>query len=120
MKNSGITFLISLFIIFSGCNKDDSNSAIPDCEKNNYGVIKASFGATNAKHGILITAVGGSSIVRDKIVEAGKATDTIRLAPGFYNINIASLNNSNLVIQDQNFTNRSVDQCLVLDLQVTF
>jgi hypothetical protein len=119
MKNLSVRLLVCTTVIFLSCKKDNkSNSS--DCEINNYAVIKASFGATNIKHSILITAVGGNSVVRDKIIEAGKASDTIRLTPGSYNINIASLNNSNQTIQDANFSNRGTTQCQETNLQVTF
>ncbi|MGN6491530.1 MAG: hypothetical protein ACTHLE_05995 [Agriterribacter sp.] len=119
MKKSLIAILLS-FMLIAGCSKNNDNATTPDCEAKNYGVMKVSFGASDVKHGILVTLAESSTIVRDKIIAAGKVSDTVRLSPGNYHINISSMNSSNQVIEDETFTNRTVTQCQEGNLQVTF
>ena len=118
MKNLSFTFLAFAVLLFTSCKKEDNNT-VPDCETNKYGVVKVSFGANNVKHGILITSVGGIN-AKDKIVEIGKTSDTVRLALGNYIINVSSLNNSDEALEDETFTNKSITLCSETNLQVNF
>jgi hypothetical protein len=120
MKKLFVSLLFLSPFFIAGCSKDDDNASIANCEAKNYGVVKVSFGDINIKHGILVTQIGSESITREKIIEAGKGSDTIRLVPGSYHINVARINNSNQAIEDQTFTNRNIVQCQEMSFHVAF
>ena len=122
MKISSISLLFLSFVFFMSCKKDDKTPdapTTPDCKINNYGVLRVSFGATDVQHGIIVTP-SGSTTGTDKAVAIGQTSDTIRLAPGTYNINIYSANNANQAIEDETFTLRIVTQCNETNLKVIF
>lgn len=111
--------LISFSCLFClSCGKDDSNST-PDCETNNYGILKVSFGAANIQHSILVTYPNAT--MREKIVPVGEASDTLRLSFGNYpGVSVSSLNTSNLAIDQQTFPGFAILQCQERNIQVSF
>jgi hypothetical protein len=81
-------------------------------------VLKINFAAANVKHGILITYPGGAG--RNKIVEMGKLSDTVRLFVGSYPIEICSLNNANQGLNCENSTVSNIAVCEERTLSVNF
>lgn len=110
------SLLFSLILIAGSCKKDNDSSR--DCEENNYGVLKINFAAANVKHGLLITYPGGTS--RNKIIDMGKISDTIRLFSGSYQIEICSVNNANQGLSCENSTVSNITVCEEREISVNF
>ncbi|MBC7937080.1 MAG: hypothetical protein H7Y86_17155 [Rhizobacter sp.] len=114
-KTLNVLLFGTAIILLAACSKNDDDSS--NCEAGNYGVLKVNFGVSNVKHGILVSYPGGSA--RDKIVAIGKASDTVRLFPGTYPIEIASINNSNQAIETETIT-VNITVCEDKETSVTF
>lgn len=117
MKITDKKILFPLLLISFACS-NDNNSQINLCESQNFGVVKVTYGSSNVKHGLLITA-NPSGIFRDKITPIGIPSDTLHLKPGNYTLNIASLNNNNEVFEDETRT-LSISKCENQNFTVTF
>lgn len=120
IKQTVIFGLLSVVLMVSCNKKDEDKNTKPACEVNNFGILKVTFGDTASRHGIMVTKVGETMPNREKFTNAGVATDTLQLEPGAYHFNISSVDNSNLIIEDENYLNRSVSQCQELKIDVRF
>ena len=111
MKNlKKIKIVILVLLINSSCSQKDDEIIVKDCEKNNFGIITVNYTSNSAKHSLLITP-NGSSTFREKITPLGKSKDTLHLKSGSYSLNISSLNNSNLVIEQLPVVNVTTTKC---------
>ena len=103
-KIIGLT-LILVVISFSGCKK----TTTADCETNNYGILKISYGLSTYRHSVIVTAPNPSQN-RNKITAIGINSDTLHLAPASYILNISSINANGEAIDSQNGS-ETITQC---------
>ena len=109
MKNA-IGFILVLFVIsISGCVKSK-----PDCEENNYGILKITYGLSSYRHSVVVTYPGSLS-GREKITAIGVTSDTLHLPPATYPLNISSIDGGGAAIDTQNGsgTIRQCDETLI-------
>lgn len=102
-KIIGLT-LILVAISFSGCKKTKA-----DCEENNYGVLKISYGLSTYKH-IVIANSPISNQNKIKISAIGITSDTLHLPPATYTLNISSINANGEATDSQNGS-AAITQC---------
>jgi hypothetical protein len=95
MKKMIGLFLLLVIVSFSGCKKSKA-----DCEENNYGVLKVSYGSSPNIHRIIVTFTNPSQ-TRVKSTAYGITSDTLHLAPATYAISIASVNLNAQTIDSQ-------------------
>jgi hypothetical protein len=96
--------LLAFVISIADCKKDK-----PDCEENNYGILKITYGLSSYRHSVLVTHTG-TTYFREKITAIGVSSDTLHLAPETYSVAISSINASGLAIDTQNGSN-AITQC---------
>ena len=119
MKNLKKMITLSIVLLMSiACSSDDKKENMADCETKNYGILTVNFGSTETRHGILITTTATSES-RDKIVQAGKSQDTIRLEPGSYGIEVSSLNEQDQSLDSEVFE-YSISKCDEKSINVNF
>jgi hypothetical protein len=106
-------FLLFSIISFTGCKKSKA-----DCEENNYGVLKVSYGLSTYRHSIVITAPNPGEN-REKITALGISSDTLHLAPATYTVSIASINGSGLAIESKDGST-TISQCGENSISVSF
>jgi hypothetical protein len=109
-----IGLILLAFVISISCCKKDK----PDCEENNYGILKINYGLSSYRHSVLV-ALTGTSGFREKITAIGVSSDTLHLTPGTYSVGISSINASGLAIDTQNGSN-VITQCNESLVSVSF
>ncbi len=113
-----VILCVTMMFGFS-CSKDGSDGDAQNlCEMQNFGVVTINYGSSTVRHGLLITTPQ-TQVVREKITPIGIASDTLQLKPGAHIINIASLNEQNQAI-DQEDRNVTIVQCDDNSINVTF
>ena len=113
MKNI-IGFILVLFAIsIIGCKKSKM-----DCEENNYGILKITYGLSSYRHSTIAT-LSGTAIFREKISAIGLTSDTLHLSPGTYLLNISSIDADGAAIETQNGS-KVITQCDESSTSVSF
>lgn len=112
--------LLSLaFAAGTGCSKkSDDGPTVKDCEKNNYGVFKVTYGSSTVRHGVVAT-LNGMAKFREKISSIGITSDTLRLRPGTYGVEIASIDAQGRALSSTTRT-LTITQCGEATASVTF
>jgi hypothetical protein len=105
--------LLSLVISISSCKKDK-----PDCEENNYGILKINYGLSSYRHAILVSLTGTIDS-REKTTAIGVSSDTLHLIPGTYSVGIFSIDTEGLVIDTENGSS-AITQCDESLISVSF
>ena len=111
-----IIALLGIAMIATSCGKDDD--AVDDCQVKNYGILKVNFTAANVRHSILVT-VSGTATSKEKIVEVGKVSDTLRLFSGSYTASISSINDKNEAIESDSKA-AVIKTCTTTELNESF
>jgi len=88
-------FLLLVIVSFPGCKK-----SIPDCEENNYGILKMSYVAGSYRHSVVVTGAN-PGMFREKITAIGVASDTLHLRPATYNLSVAVIDANGLALNLQ-------------------
>jgi hypothetical protein len=113
MKKTIVLALVLVVISISGCKKSKA-----DCEENNYGVMKVTYGLSTDRHSIVITAPNPGEN-REKITAIGVTSDTLHLAPATYTLSISSINGSGLAIESKDGS-ATITQCNENSTSVSF
>jgi hypothetical protein len=109
-----IGFILILFaILIIDCKKSKL-----DCETQNYGILKITYGLSSYRHSAIVT-LSGTATTREKISAIGLTSDTLHLKPGTYLLSISSINGSGLAIDTQNGS-KTITQCVESSTSVSF
>jgi hypothetical protein len=111
-KIIGLFLLLSL-ISFSGCTKSK-----PDCEVNNFGILKMSYVASSYRHSVVVTGAN-PAMVREKITAIGVTSDTLHLRPATYDLSVALIDANGAALNLQS-GNAVITQCNESSASVSF
>ncbi len=111
-----IVAVLGLIIVATSCGKDDDQ--VNDCQVKNYGILKVNFTAANVRHSILVT-VSGTTTAKEKIVEVGKISDTLRLYSGSYTASLSSIYDKNEAIESDSKAT-VIKTCTTTELNASF
>jgi hypothetical protein len=104
MKNI-FGFILLLFAIsIFGCKKSKM-----DCEVNNYGIQKITYGLSTYRH-IVYATLSGKVDGRIKYAAIGITSDTLHLTPGTYSIFITRLDAYDSQVEQKSSTS-TIKQC---------
>ena len=92
--------LLFLSAFYFGCKKSNGNPSNSDCETNNHGTIKVTFGDLTRVHilNVYPTANGilSGPVVRSKTSPKNTGFDTLYLTPGTYRVFFISTDDNGL------------------------
>jgi hypothetical protein len=114
-------FFIVFSFTISACKKEKNEptpiTVTPDCQTNNYGIIKVTFTDNTVAHSVIVTYPNQS--FREKIIGIGTLEDTVRVKTGNFTMAFASLTTLGLAIE-QSVTSNSVTSCQEYTIGVSF
>jgi len=110
--------VIGFILIFSSILIIDCKKSKLDCETQNYGTLKISYGLSSYRHSAIVT-LSGTSTTREKITAIGLTSDTLHLNPGTYVLSISSIDGGGAAIDTQNGSS-SITQCVETSTSVSF
>lgn len=120
-KTKNFLFLIVFAFTFLACKKEKetptSVTITPDCQTNNYGIIKVTFTDNTVAHSVILTYPDQS--FREKIIGIGTLEDTVRVKTGNFVMSLASLTTLGLVIEQMS-TSDHVNVCQEYTIGVSF
>lgn len=94
-------------VAIAACKKKENTGTKADCETNNYGILEVTFDTLDMRHSILVTIPGTASFI-EKIVPAGKSSDTMHLKPssnnpgGTWPVSFSRINGSGAALNQKN------------------
>jgi hypothetical protein len=90
-----VGIFIALLFVYS-CSKEEEK---PDCEVNNYGVIRVNYNTTSVNRHKIVITVSGDTVSREKISARFAVTDSVHLSAGLvYDLSISELDNGGSVV----------------------